>query len=188
MNNYYLIDEAITRLNRDCNWSHAFIRECYLVSSHCLVAYTEDDGEGLVGDADGPLNARLVIAFPGDINNTGVEFVFKSITAFSLQKIEPLEFSYIGHLRTGHLLRFGSDGECFMEARSVWVRFLDRSYLGAHQIAGFELPTDKWYVARKLDDCWRQCENCGSAWEECPRIEFSRCTGCGEMTCLEPVS
>jgi hypothetical protein len=186
MNNYCSIEDATDRLLRDFDWSHAFIRECYLTTLHSLVEYVDSDGKPVVGDADGPLNARLAIAFAGNAEETGVEFVFHSVNVFAIQKLEELTYEYEYSQRSGHLIRFSNhdNGQCYIQALTVLVRFLGRGYLGAKQLVGFELPTDKWHIATKADGCWRQCGNCKNIWEESPSIEFSRCPDCGEVTRL----
>ncbi len=189
MNNYHPIADVLDRLKGDYDWTHSFIRECYFTSSHVMTEYADGSGTRLTGDIPGPLHARLVVAIAGNELNTGIEFLFGKIAAFSIQTFDELSFEYDYDRRAGHLVYFASGqstDDCYMRAESVLVRFLGRSYLGPRQLLGFVFPTSKAVPATKVEGCWRQCGNCSNIWEENPKVEFSRCPDCGEVTRLIP--
>lgn len=188
MNNYIPIEDAVDRLRTDFDWSHSFVRECYFVTVRNFREYADDSGGHFLGDTDGPRNARLIVASAGNSAETGVEFLFFNVKVFSIQSFDELHFEYSRDPHSGHSVRFAdfsSNRECWVNAETVLVRFLGKSYLGVDLFLGFEFPTDQACEAEIIEGCWRQCGNCKDAWEENPRVVFSRCPGCGEVTKLK---
>lgn len=188
MNSYHPIRDVIGRLESDFDWSHSFIRECYFTTSRNICEFAGASGEIIHGDAGGPQEVRLAVACGGNTVDTGLDFIFRGVGPFSIQKLNELSFYHQYDRHAGHLVRFTgaqSDRECYIFASSVVVRFLGRRYLGPGLIVGFELPTSEAHEAKKIEGCWRQCGNCCNAWEESPKVEFSRCPDCGEVTRLK---
>ncbi|HEY2785138.1 MAG TPA: hypothetical protein VGJ05_09205 [Fimbriiglobus sp.] len=187
MNSYCPIEQVVGQLRSDYDWSHSFIRECYFATSHCFCEFVDDLGKQNVGDTDGPQNVRLVVACAGNATDTGIEFLFRGVKVFSVQKLDELTFDYNYDRHSGHSVRFSgpnSVGDCWINADSVLVRFLGKSYLGVDLLVGFELPTKDAYASTAIEGSWRQCANCSNIWEESPKVEFSRCPKCGELTRL----
>lgn len=187
MNNYHRIEDVLERLKNDCDWTHSFIRECYFTTSHSMCEFADDSGKTQLGDVDGPQDLRLTIACAGSHIDTGIEFLFRRIGVFSIQTFDELSFHYECDPHSGHMVRFSSTksyDECYINAESVFVRFLGRKYLGINLLLGFEFPTLEACTAEIVEGCWRQCGNCSNAWEESPRVEFSRCPDCGHVTRL----
>lgn len=186
--NYQAIEHVISRMKNDYDWSHSFIRECYFTTSHCMCEFIDDTGESRLGDADGRQHVRLIVASAGNPANCGIEFLFRGVTVFSIQKLSELSLAYEFDPHSGHSVRFtgvNTDGECWINAESVMVRFLGRSYLGIDLLLGHEFPTEVAHDAVAVEACWRQCGNCSNAWAENPNVEFSRCPDCGELTKLK---
>lgn len=188
MNDYEPIVDVVERLSSDYDWAHSFIRECYAITSHVMVEYVDESGIPRVGDVDGPRDIRLVVAAAGNELNTGIEFIFRKVTVFSIQSLDELAFEYTYDNRSGHTVCFTRKqnlGDCYITAESVFVRFLRRSYMGIDQLIGYVLPSSEAVVATNIGSCWRQCANCNNAWEENPKVKFSRCPNCGEVTKLK---
>ena len=187
MNDYCDIMDVLRLLTTSYDWSHSFVRECYFMSDHMMVAYVDDRQDSHVGDVDGPLHIRLVVATAGNDANTGVEFLFTNVVAFSIETLEDLSFQYRNSGNLYHTASFAgqqSGSKCYIQSQSIRVRFLGKTYLGANQLLGHPFPTPRAVVATKVEGCWRQCKNCGNIWEEVPNVEFSRCSNCGEVTRL----
>ena len=187
MSAYFPIADVLDRLRSDYDWTHSFIRECYFAASHVMTEYVDGSGTRLTGDTPGPLHARLIVASAGNKLNTGIEFIFHEVAAFSIQTFDELSFDYDYDQRAGHVVYFTdsqSADDCYLRAESVLVRFLGRSYLGPDQLLGFVFPTSEAVPATKIEGCWRQCTNCKNIWEESPELEFSRCPDCGAVTRL----
>lgn len=188
MNKYYRIQDVVERLTNDYDWTHSFVRECYFATSHSMCEFVDDSGETKLGDVDGAQDLRVVIACAGNAVDSGIEFIFKDISVFSVQTLDELHFQYDYEVHSGHEVRFSNaeqGRECFINAKSVFVQFLGRKYLGIDLMLGFEFPTSEAVDAVAVEGCWRQCTKCSNAWEESPKVEFSRCPDCGEVTRLK---
>jgi len=188
MNNYYRIEDVIDRLKHEYDWTHSFIRECYFATDHCMCEFVSDSGETKFGDAGGQQNVRLAIACAGNADDTGIEFVFRDVSVFSIKALDELQFQYDYDVHSGHSVQFSSaegNRDCYINAKSVFAKFLGRTYLGIDLLLGFEFPTSGAFEAEAVENCWRQCSNCSNVWQENPKIEFSRCPDCGEVTRLK---
>lgn len=188
MNSYYHIQDVVERLRDEYDWTHSFVRECYFATSHHLCEFVDDAGNTKIGDVYGPQDLRLVIACAGNATDTGIEFIFRDISVFSVQVFDELHFEYEFDVHSGHTVHFANakrGRECYIIAKSVLVQFLGRTYLGIGLRLGFEFPTSEAFEAQIIEGCWRQCANCSNAWQENPRIEYSRCPACGELTKLK---
>lgn len=188
MNSYHRIEDVINRLKNEYDWTHSFIRECYFATTHCMCKFVDASGGIKIGDVGGPQNARLSVACAGNAVDTGIEFVFLDVGMFSVQAFDELRFRHDYSVHSGHTVAFANaelGRECYINAKSVFVKFLGQAYLGVDLLLGFEFPADEAYCANALDGCWRQCTNCSNAWEENPKVKFSRCPDCGELTRLK---
>ena len=121
----------------------------------------------------------------------GIELLFEEIT--SLEASDPSDYwDASGEVilktflvkRKEIKMRFGSG--LFVTAARLYYRERP-DWLGKRAFLGNEVPSSDAVQARRIDDTWRQCCECGDAWEEDARLEFSYCTGCGSLTRLEPL-
>ncbi len=187
MNNYASIESVIERLQSDFDWSHSFIKECYLQTAHTRCQFVDESGLTRLGDVSGSQQCRLVVSCAGNSNLLGIEFLFANVSVFSIQTLEELEFGHEYDVHAGHSVRFtghNSRGECWINAQSVLVRFLTDWYLADSLLLGFEFPTTEAFSAERVEGYWRQCGNCKNIWEESSKVEFSRCPECKEITQL----
>lgn len=189
MSNYYPIESVIERLRDEYDWTHSFIRECYLSTARNLKQIV-DAGEIIIGDTQAPQNGRLIVSSAGNATNLGIEFVLHDIIKFSIQSIDELRFNYECDGHSCHLIRFAglSDNDvpsCFFLAKKVDVLFLGKTYQGIALRIGYEYPFEDTVDAINLEGCWRLCSACSNAWEENPSIIFSRCPHCGFLTKLQ---
>lgn len=187
MNDFIALVDVSERLKSDFDWTHSFIRECYLTTDRNMHEFIDDSGRTVLGDTQGWQQARLAVACAGNPNEWGVEFVFYRVKVFSIQPLEELVFEHEYDKSAGHTVRFSgksTSSECWINAESVLVRFLGRSYHGIDLLLGYELPTANACEAERLDACFRQCGHCKNAWAETPNVVFSRCPSCGLMTKL----
>jgi len=188
MNKYYDVATIADKLSSQYDWSHSFIRECYLASNRNLKDLADPRGDLKLGDVFGNYDARIVIACAGNADDTGIEFIFRDLVAYSIIQTVDTRFCYTYDKHSGHTIRFSDSmdaGElCFFTAKSVDVKFLGRSYQGHVFLLGQDFPSNNALIAISIDAKWRQCPNCSNVWSKCSTIEFSRCPECGILTRL----
>ncbi len=189
MNEYFAIEEVISRLRDEFDWTHSFIREFYFSTLRCFQKCQNDSGHILIGDADGPQNLRFVVAAAGNPTVSGIEFLCFDVSAFSLQRLDELLFCCQienGKVKLSLSNASINNEDCWILSKEVHVAFLGKEYLGPSLRLGFELPSEDAIDASGIDECWRQCSNCSNAWIERPDVGYSRCPECGQLTKLQP--
>jgi len=187
MNNYVTIADAIPRLQRDFDWTHSFVRELYVSTLRCYQRYKNSEDADAIGEAWFPHNVRMVVAVAGNATVFAIEFLCLDVEEFSVRTLNEMSFD-CRHERNRVILDLAGtstdDEMCMVAAKEILVAFLDEEYLGPWLRLGHENPREDAINATKIDQCWRQCENCCNAWIERPDVHYSRCPECGELTRL----
>jgi hypothetical protein len=186
MNNYQTIETVADRLQKNYDWWHSFIRECYFYTPRNFRDISDSTGASILGESLAGNSARLIVACAGSSSDTGIEFVLHNIGPFAIENLAELSFAYVHDVHAGHIVRFdaanGDDRRCFFVARSVQVKFLGREYQGPGFLVGFEDPTAETVAAIHVDGRWRQCPQCSNIWEADGINTISRCPSCGTLT------
>jgi hypothetical protein len=188
MRGFINIVDVADKLRYDFNWGHSFVRELYCRDMHRFVEYINPLGDRQIGDVDGSLDIRMLIAANGNPSIFGIELLCFGVIIFSMQKLNELSFdlrSDVGSVTIDLGNKLIGEKDCWIVAKEIKVGFWDKDYLGSSLKLGFEIPQDNAITAIPIGDYWRQCSNCSNAWNELPQNIFSRCTGCGELTKLE---
>jgi len=186
MQGYIPIESVAEQLKRDYDWPHSFIREWYHVTAGCLWEDLDESGESQVFESDGPDHARIIVACSGNDANLGIEFLLKEVGLININRLYELQFDYQYDQHSGHCLRFSEDDGRFLgtyfTASGIWVKFLGKEYQRVDLRLGYEFPDEEAASAIDLGEHWKQCPKCSEAWQEIPRLEYSRCPTCGELT------
>ncbi|WP_237228898.1 hypothetical protein [Rubinisphaera sp. JC750] len=190
---YQSLHDIKSQLANEVVWYDSTIQEFYLVGGTCRVA-TET---GRVGTAE-TLHGRVArIRIGLSCRNSsqlfvngvvGADVLLRGITSFDLQGTDELSF-HVTPVGQGICLDLSNleihDRKIRFVAETIDIRLLGHEFLGAEQQIGYEFPAADVSIAKPIDDCWRQCQDCQDAWIESPRVEFSRCPKCGKLTRIE---
>jgi len=161
---------------------HSLVREFFVHSWISATGANEKRGE--INDHPGKNAARIIVLCPDGQDHCAIEFACQGVSSYACQTecevIPECEFHCDGRVT----LKLDGD-RVFVTAERVFVRVLGDEYRTRRLLCGYDVPDDAAGRAVTLEGGWRQCTECGDAWEENPRVEFSRCPSCGELTRLE---
>jgi len=150
----------------------------------------------------GPMNLRVLLQHCNH-NRAPQELVFRAVRRFSYDRgyYRDGDFDedttatgeyFIEHLPTHaepfHSLQvdFG-EGHLIIQAEQLFYRE-HPSWFGACARFAGEIPSPEMTSALPLDGDWRQCNECGEAWQQSNEKEFSYCPKCDLLTELELAS
>ncbi|MEX2962304.1 hypothetical protein [Microbulbifer sp. TYP-18] len=82
------------------------------------------------------------------------------------------------------LIELSLDGELVIQCKRLFFK-LTPDFIGNNEHFGSQIPSSSMVVAQSLVGEWRQCGNCGNAWELSSTRKIATCPSCNSVTYIE---
>lgn len=164
------------------DWTDAFVRECYAVSTSFLFR-SKSDSKVLQACGLGGFTVRVLVMLGVDKHVAAVEFLFEKVGHIVVAP--GIEIEPACTIDTWEkTVFFTSCRNYYISGHRLSYELLDENSWGPDLKYGSHVPDENAIPATVIQGAWRLCSSCCEAWEACPGEQFSICPSCLQMTKL----